>query len=287
MRRSALLLVAIATMAPRPSGATPQHDDSSASIAAMAPSQPLVRMDVETSKMGGEADTTRKWVLRDGGAALNDAGVRVTDADAEITVRVIIEPEDLGYTVMIEIWDVGAQQATHTRGPKICEDCTRTELIQLVQRELAWVAGWLSIPSEEAKPPAEDETDDEALDDPMVTEPTVEPEPLSDQTPPRQLHALGWAGIGLGAVGVGSVVGGLVVAVRTYEARGEPGDYRVPLVERPKRAGWAMVGVGAAAMVGGTLMVIFDLRKSRRARALSAGPWLDRRAGGLSIQGRF
>ena len=92
--------------------------------------------------------------------------------------------------------------------------------------------------------------------------------------------------MGVGVVGLGTLTGGLVVALRPYAAKGEPGDYQVPRLEHPQRLGWALVGIGAAAAVGGAVMLAFDLKKNRT-RTLGVGPWFDRQAAGLWVRHSF
>ncbi len=42
---------------------------------------------------------------------------------------------------MIDVLEDGAKVPIITRSPSVCETCTRTEVVQLVQRELAWGRG--------------------------------------------------------------------------------------------------------------------------------------------------
>ena len=247
-----------------------------------------VRMSVDTAKLGKEAQSTRDWVLRDGGTALEEAGLRIGEEADAPEVRVSIEPKDLGYAVVVEIWEAGGEAAAVRRGPKICDSCTRSELLELVRNELLFAGGWLSS-SPAAERTTEDAPAQEGEEPDEVAELETEPTPADGDQPRGKLHALGWSGVGVGALGVASFTGGLVVALRSYEARGEPGDYQVPSLEHPQRVGWALVGVGAAAMVGGAVMVALDLRRGRTRNrgTLSAGPWLEHQAGGLWVRRRF
>lgn len=292
MRRCTYIFVLVGSTAMASSSAvaasktmgSPTSPTSPASSAEV--SSRTVRLSIDTSAMGKEAKSTRAWVLRDGSAALAEAGVEVI-ADAGTEIRVDIEPEDLGYTVTIEVHEGEAEAPSFTRGPKICESCTRTELVGLVGRELAWVGGWLSASGAEPSPALEGGADEAAADD--MSEDADEPERTDTPTPAeprhRKLHALGWSGIGVGALGLGTMVGGLAVVVRDYEARGERGNYRTPSVH-PKRAGWAMVGLGAAALVGGSVMLVLDLVRGNQ-MSTAAAPWLGPGAGGLWVRRRF
>ncbi len=284
MRRRVLTLVAAAVtaVAPLPSPAASRAGVTS-DAHPNAPRKPTVRLTVDTSAMGDEAETTRAWVLRDGAVKLAAAGIDVKEDAADVDVRVSVRPKDLGYTVTLEIWENGAKAPVMTRGPQVCEACTRTEVVKLIEHELAWAGGWLSSPARG------DETSEDTAQELVGTDREVESDSSTASTAdgrrPR-LHALGWAGVGVAAVGVGALTGGLVVALRPYEAKGEPGDYQVPSFEHPQRVGWAMVGIGAVAAVGGAVMIVFDLEKNRT-RKLSAGPWLDRQAGGLWVRRSF
>lgn len=276
------------TAAPAATQAAPATADDAAtaspSTASTAATSHAVRLQVETSAMGKEAESTRSWVLRDGGKALAEAGVEVA-VEAEAEVRVTIEPKDLGYTTRIEVWDDGQSVPSFTRGPKTCETCTRTELVELVRRELAWVGGWLKGREAESRRDEEEPADGGEVGEAGEPEPEPKIDATDDGTERRKLHALGWSGVGVGALGLGTFIGGLAVVVRDYEARGEPGSYQTPSIQ-PRRAGWTMVGVGAAALVGGTAMLVIDLVKGRRT-GVAAGPWLEQRAGGLWVRRRF
>ncbi|MCA9711395.1 MAG: hypothetical protein KDK70_36490 [Myxococcales bacterium] len=285
MRPRMQLLVFAVLTAMLPCSASAGPSTTSEAPAAAASSH-RVRLSIETSAMGDEAKSTQAWVQRDGTAALAEAGIAV-DPKATAEVRVILAPEDLGYTVTIEVREDGQPQPLASRGPKLCETCTRTELVGLVGRELAWVGGWLSTSpvDETATEGKADATPEDDGPDPEA-DLEQEPEPAGREQPPRRLHALGWAGVGLGAVGVGTLASGIAIGVRTYEARGEAGDYRTPRAAQPERIGWAMVGLGAAAAVGGTVMVVLDLVRPRP-RPLAAAPWLDGQAAGLWVRRRF
>jgi hypothetical protein len=196
---------------------------------------------------------------------------------------VSVRPKDLGYTVTLEIWEEGAKTPAMTRGPQVCESCTRTEVIKLIEHELAWAGGWLSS---EARGDAADEgTTQEAVGTDREVE-SDSPSSSAANDPRGRPRALRWAGVGVGTVGLGALTGGFVVALRPYEAKGRPGDYEVPLLEHPQRVGWAMVGLGAVAAAGAAVMIVLDLKKDRT-RQLSVGPWLDRQAGGLWVQRSF
>ena len=282
MRRPVLILVAAAvtTVAPLPSSAA---SNASAAAEGDAARKPTVRLTVDASAMGDEAESTRAWVLRDGTVTLAAAGIDVKEDAADVDVRVSVRPKDLGYTVTLEIWEDGAKAPAMTRGPQVCESCTRTEVVKLIEHELAWAGGWLSNQARG------DGADEGAEQEAVGTDREVESDSSRSNTkagPGRRLHALGWAGVGVGTVGLGALTGGLVVALRPYEAKGEPGDYEVPFLEHPQRVGWAMVGLGAVAAVGGAVMIVLDLKKDR-ARKLSVGPWLDRQAGGLWVRRSF
>ncbi len=281
----AVVLASATAIMPASVVAAPSSSDAGPSA---GEDETVVGLNVETSAMGDEASSTRAWVIRDGGAALGSAGISIADAgvDPPFDLQVVIAPEGLGYTVRIDVLEDGAKAPILTRGPSVCETCTRTEVVQLVQRELAWVAGWLSMHPKGTGPATGEPVDEDSAGG-EDEETTLQIEPSSPETPRRPtLRTLGWAGVGVGAVGLGTLVGGLVVGLRDYSARGTPGDYEVPGLERPQRAGWAMVGIGGAAMVGGTLMVVFDVIKGRRS-AVSAGPMLERHAAGVWVQRRF
>lgn len=288
MRRRVITLAAATAMTTASLPATASSRAAVSFSARMSePRKPTVRLTVDTTTMGDEAETTREWVLRDGAVKLAAAGLDVSEDAAELDVRVIVVPKDLGYTVALEIWEDGAMAPILKREPQACETCTRTELVKLIERELSWAGGWLSRrdTDDEADEGPPEEPQGAAQETQSVGSRAESTAPASDE-PGRKLHALGWAGVGVGVVGLGTLTGGLVVSLRPYEAKGEPGDYRVPRLEHPQRLGWALVGIGAAAAVGGAVMLAFDLKKNR-ARTLGVGPWLDRQAAGLWVRRSF
>lgn len=284
MRRRIFTTVAAAAMttALLPATAAKAAVHGSSASTATAWSQPAVRLTVETSSMGDEAESTRAWVLRDGAVKLAAAGVNVSEDAAGLEVRVSVRPKELGYVVAVEIWEDGAEAPVMTRGPSECETCTRTEVVKVIEGELAWAGGWL------ANQPLAETAGEASAEEPDAEETAVEPaSPAPDGLGRRRtLHALGWAGVGVATVGLGTLVGGLVVALRPYEARGEPGDYQVPKLEHPQHLGWALFGVGAAATIGGVVMLALDLEKNR-ARKIAAGPWLGRQTAGLWVRRSF
>lgn len=161
-----------------------------------------------------------------------------------------------------------------------CELCTEGELVQKANKIIAEL-----IP----KIPRDDP--DAAAMDPVPVEPEpepaapTEPGPSGDDTGPsrpgKKIGKLGYAGIGVGVGGLVLVGVGVPLALQeTREDGMEKVDYRPP--------GYALIGVGAAAVVAGAVMIAIDVtrRKKQRRQALLV-PTLAPGFTGASLVGRF
>jgi tetratricopeptide (TPR) repeat protein len=105
------------------------------------------------------------------------------------------------------------------------------------------------------------------------------------------------AGIAVATVGVGALVGGLVAGVLAQNA----GD-KLTQLDRARQsfdygqqqagktdtiAEGVLLGVGAAAVVSGGVLVVLGLRERRHARQLSFAPAVGRSVAGASLSGTF
>jgi hypothetical protein len=116
--------------------------------------------------------------------------------------------------------------------------------------------------------------------------PIVEPPPVADSAPRgRRLDKVGWAGVGLAIVGAGALAGGVAAVVIDHTV--DPDDaFRL---RDWSITGYALIGVGSAAIIAGTLMAVLDARKQRRASPRHArfAPAPMRRGGGVAFSLAF
>ncbi len=107
------------------------------------------------------------------------------------------------------------------------------------------------------------------------------PKPVVVPPPDTRLRAGGKAGIGL--LAGGTVLLGAGIGLALTEPRPDPNDPLREINIRP--VGYAVLGVGAAAIVTGAVLLILDRRKVRRVAQLA--PMLERGSAGLLLVGSF
>lgn len=261
-----------------------------------APTQseaPTVRLVIDTSRMvEDERADTAKWIRDDGTRVLADAGVKVDD-DAELEVRVVVMAEGVSYAVETSVWKPGADEPKVHRGHRVCEACVRSEVLRLVNRELAWVGGWLAVRPAPAEPEAEASPvqTDEPERDPVAAEPSRAVEPEVDREPPkRPTKALRNAGLALvvpGGVALGVGIGMIAAGKRKVE---NPDDGDAVVAERNYRpAGIVLAVGGGVAAAAGVALLVVHARRSRAGRTarVAWAPVVDETHVGAVLAGRF
>jgi len=111
--------------------------------------------------------------------------------------------------------------------------------------------------------------------------PDVGPPPTHAAPRPvqRALGPKGWAGVGLAIAGAAGVaVGGGLVGLGAIAV---PGD--APRLRDWRPAGWSLLAIGGASLVGGTVMAVVDARSRRNGR-VSVRPWGSRRGAGVAMR---
>ena len=102
--------------------------------------------------------------------------------------------------------------------------------------------------------------------------------------PPPQDNRLGTYGkVGIGLLAGGVVVFGTGLGLAIAKPRPNPDDPLLVINTRP--IGYAVLGVGAAAIVSGAVLLVLDRRKVRRVAHLA--PMMERGSAGLLLVGRF
>jgi hypothetical protein len=118
------------------------------------------------------------------------------------------------------------------------------------------------------------------------TDPPQDPPdvPYPEDDKPKPLGGMGKGGIAslvIGAAALGTGIGFVVVGEREREGDSERDvettDFRPP--------GYALIGVGAAAIITGVVLLVVDRKRAKRSTAFA--PWFGRGVAGVAVGGRF
>lgn len=185
-----------------------------------------------------------------------------------------------GYLIQVAMVRDG-ETVEGTRDALGCDLCTEGELVEKASGIIASLIA--KIPRDEpadTPDPAPAGTADEPAQGPTET-PPVDPGAGDDAKRPT---ALGWAGIGVGVAGLVMTGVGIPLAV-TEEQFDDGGD----VVREPvsNEVGYALIGVGAAAVVAGVVMLAVDLTRHPKTRKAALVPVLGPAFAGVSLTGRF
>ena len=121
------------------------------------------------------------------------------------------------------------------------------------------------------------------------------PQTATRPQPGRALGVAGWTAVGTGAAlaVVAGVLGDLADRERSAVENADPGTEwkpglsgRADAFDRYRTGAWVAAGVGAAALVTGTVLLIVG-RKGRRAERVTLTPVIGPGGAGLSLGGRF
>jgi hypothetical protein len=132
----------------------------------------------------------------------------------------------------------------------------------------------------------EDDLEDEPAQNDSV-EPPVDDAAKPDDEPRPKLGALGKAGIATLAVGAVGVGVGLGLGLREDTWGSDASDAGQVGYTSTKAPGWAVLGVGGALLVTGTVLLVCDLRRSKRSRRTAIAPYLNDGAAGFVVLRRF
>lgn len=145
-----------------------------------------------------------------------------------------------------------------------CSLCTESEVVERARGEIVRLAPFvrsLFKKPDEPKPP--------------------DPKPEAPKPGPAPLTNMGKAGIGLLAGGTLATAAGLGLSLAK-----EPADANMPLNKITIHpAGYGILGVGVAALITGTVLLVLDRRKARRNVQLA--PTAGAGSTGLVLLGRF
>jgi len=242
------LAVAIAT--PATAVAAPTTIPAPRDEGASSKSRGWAHVAVDTSQIGEAGPAIRRRVQERADVVLRRAGVMPGRGPQDPTINVVIrekEGDDPGWDYLITV--THPDRAAPTGTPQLCELCTETELIDAIEGRLATIAAELETQAQVEEP----------HDDP--TAPTDEPVPARD---PKRLGPKGKAGAALVALGGSGVIVGIVLAVLPASPATDDGrnDYSREVFTQPP--GYALLGVGAAVLVTGAVLLGLDRRQARR-----------------------
>ena len=227
-----------------------------------------------------------------GKGALQGQGVTHTDAPAGPELQVTLKERDAGgYRVdYVIVYD--GKPVKNGAGGFDCQLCTEDELVEKVEALVIQVAPKMVVP--------EPETDDGA----GTGEPDVkDPDDGGGSGPrdgngggggtlqdddPNGLRGMGKAGIGLLVVGSLGVIGGIpLMIIQPLPVKDDP--LQATKARDTTPLGGAVLGVGAAALVTGAVLLALDRKraKARRTKAAMVHPWLRADGGGVGVAGRF
>lgn len=242
--------------------------------AAEEPTSPRhASMEIDTSDIGEEGPVVKRRVRERTDVVLRGAGVlpaRPDATDPMIHVDVdALQGEEPGYR--FELWVSRGGELVGERQTVECTLCTESEIVERVETTVTDVLEQL-------------ETQDQGTD---AAEPESEPEPLPPTDPPTdelrpKLSGLGKGGVAMLVVGAAGLGTGAVLAALPPKVKADD-----PLYETTTRPpGFVALGVGAAAVVSGVVMLVVDRRRGR-ADTISLVPMPGAAGATVVLRGRF
>ena len=225
-------------------------------------------LEVDTTAAGPSGPVMLSRIEELGNLELRRAEILPRRAAEDPVIRVRVEQrgsEGDTYAIFSELAVSGETLAGSTH-EIVCSLCTEGEAVERARGELLRLVPFVRARFRAARKPVE-----------PPSEPAKPPPP-----PDRSLTATGKAGVGLLAGGV--VVLGVGAALAIRAPRSDPD---MPLNQTTTRpAGYALLGVGAAALITGAVLLVLDRRKVNR-RVAHLAPLLHPGSAGLQLVGRF
>lgn len=224
-------------------------------------------LEVDAANAGEGHEVIERRVEERGAVVLRDAGVLPAQSRNDPMILVTISEvgtQDPGYRYRVAI---AAEHGWSAEGT--CQLCTEGELVQKVEATLAEAASHLPRHETAASPAPV----------PPPSAAARKPETQSDADRPR-LGKLGKTGIGL-LVG-GTVLTGIGIGLAVAQPRVKEDEPLEKTTTRPP--GYALVGVGAATLITGAVLLSIDRTKARRT---AVAPSFGRGTAGVVWSGRF
>jgi len=223
---------------------------------------------------------------------LRDRGVDPATTDSDPRIVVVVRPISDPKKIFDNRVDISIEVDGRTLNDPAwgfdCEQCTDGNLYNKVAITLHSVVTRLK--KEIGGQASTGDGGSGAVDDP----PQNEHPPQSKNGEAVKPGPLVWAGGAVALVGLGGIVVGVPLVLRDDRIDGGLTSDRRELVET-RTPGWASIGVGAAALIGGGAMLAVGLARWNRAKEARASetttaivtPWVGSDQIGLGIHGRF
>ncbi|MCX4246949.1 hypothetical protein [Paraliomyxa miuraensis] len=252
-----------------------------------APATRHASVDIDTSDIGEEGPVVKRRIRERTDVVLRAASVvpaRPEADDPMIHVDVdALQGNEPGYR--FELWVSRGGEPVGERQAIECPLCTESEVVERVEATVASVLEQLDSYEVVASPEPESDPQPKPESDPDPDPPASSDPPAND--PPRaKLSGLGKGGVAMlvvGAAGLGT--GAVLVAL---PPKVEPED---PLYETTTHPpGFVALGVGAAAVISGVVMLVVDRKRARRSARTSTAtlvPSLRPGGAGLVLRGAF
>lgn len=191
------------------------------------------------------------------------------NADVHLTVDVGWKGESRAdYAVVATV----ANERVLAHAESVCELCNSKELLTMVDAQVATALSELQLeePPPEAKPA------------PVVSAPEVAPASTAKRVGP-----LGWGGLALLVAGTGTAVaGGILIGKGKEETLAN--DTRLLRSVNYRRPGIIVLSVGtAAALAGGAMFVIDQVRRRPSKREIAMAPVFGFGMAGVALAGKF
>jgi hypothetical protein len=216
-------------------------------------------VEVDTSDVGDAGPIIQRRVEERADVVLRDAevlpGVGSDDPIIRIDIHEI-DGDDPGFSFDLHIEQGG--RAVGQRRHIECNLCTETEIVAKAELEIDAIIE--DLPTEREAAPV-------TTGPGLVEHPTAEPTDTGPSTDSKRaaLGPKGKAGVGLLVLGGASAIVGIGLSIPKWTPVADD-----PTRERsPRPVGWALVGVGGAALVTGAVLLALDRRAAagRRTRA--------------------
>ena len=225
-------------------------------------------LEVDTTAAGPAGPVMLSRIEELGNLELRRAEILPRRAGDDPVIRVRVElrgTEGDTYAIFSEV-DVRGKPLEGSPREILCSLCTEGEAVERARSELLRL-----VPFVRARFRAT-----------AVKKPVEEPKPIV-APPPRDtgLGTYGKAGVGL--LAGGALVFGTGIGLAVAQPRPDKQDPLREVNTRP--VGYAVLGVGAAAIVTGAVLLILDRRKARNVAQLA--PMIDAGTAGLLVVGRF